>query len=357
MSGGGSVGSADSRFERRGTVNTSSYRDLSGGHADRFMSGINALKPGAANAGVDSMLSRRMQAKESDSPYRPELCNVIRSNMPGVASPGQGALQTQANRDVYSNEYADKTFDRYSNELQSALSGARSGPQATRGGTAAQGFMMSEVANDMGRNREDMLVRNRQADAGIGQQAAGQLQQSRSAMDGSAMQGIGLSQQNLFSLLGNQLSSAGMATDRVQGHNSVVPTFASLATPMIGTESNNLEGKGGQSSSSMGGGFNLCCFIMMEAYNGDMPWYVRACRDKFAPESTRRRNGYIRMSRWLVPAMRTSGSVRKLTGHLLIQPLTRWGAWHMSMRSEVSLMDRVLKNAWFGIWSLIGNKN
>lgn len=355
MSAGGSSGSADSTFERTGTVETRSYRNLGEAHRDRFRDLIGVLRPQRGADNVDPMLSHVMTLHRNDIPMRDELRRVIYSNLPSnPVLGGNTSLGRQAAVDPFSDGYANNTFNRYQYDVGNALAAQRSGPAATMGGTAAQGFMMSDLMDRMSMNREQVLAANRGQDAQISQGASQVMGGIRNSMDQAALAGIGLSSQDFSRLMSTKMGAAGLTNDRLNLYGQVVPTFASLATPMIGEEINNLAGRGAQTSSSFGGGVNLCCFIFMEAYHGKMPWYVRACRDEFAPESSRRRNGYIRMSKWLVPLMRVNGFSRKVTNRLLIQPLTRWGAWHMSCREKVSLVDRLAKNFWFGFWTLTG---
>ena len=355
MSAGGSSSGGDTRFERYGTASTTSFRDLTPKQTGLFDQGFAATTPGAANASVDGMLANRINAHTDSRPYRGELCNIIRSNLPNQASPAEKAMTTQATRDISSNNYEANTFNRYADEVQRAMGQARSGPAMTRGGTAAQGFAQAQAVNDLSLNREQVLTQNRNADAAISQGAAGTLAQNRHMMNADATQAAGTGQQGYAQFLQNSMSAAGLASERTKMFNDLVPTFATLGSRMLGSESNNLYGRGAQTATSMGGALNLCCWIFMEAYNGEMPKHVRECRDEFAPENSARRIGYIKMSRWLVPAMRTSAKVRTLVNHLLIQPLTRWGGHYKGVRpGSPSLVDSLAKHFWFKTWELYG---
>ncbi len=108
--------------------------------------------------------------------------------------------------------------------------------------------------------------------------------------------------------------------------------------------------------SSLMGAMGACCFIFMEAYRGEMPLHVRECRDEFAPENTARRKGYIRMSKWLVPAMRVSPIVRFLVWHLMVNPMTLWGGFHKNVEgfSKYAFL-RPVKDFWFNVWEAIGD--
>lgn len=102
----------------------------------------------------------------------------------------------------------------------------------------------------------------------------------------------------------------------------------------------------------------MCCFIFMEAYNGSMPWFVRDCRDEFAPESSARRRGYIKMASWLVPLMQRYKTVRKTVNGLMINPLTRWGGYYKKVKGyRTGFIYKPFVRAWFWIWEKTGNKN
>ncbi len=355
MSAGGSQSSGDTRFERKGTALTSNFRELTPEHNSLFRRALSASAPGQANASVDQMLASRINSQVGSRPYAPEICSVIRSNLPNQPAPGEAMLKNTISQDPYSDTYAQNTFDRYAQDVQNSMSAARSGPQMTRGGTAAQGFAQAQVANDMGLNREQVVQDQRNRAITQGQQAAALLSGNRHTMNADAIAGAQQGQSGFYSYLQNMLGNAGLASERSKMFNDLVPAFATLGSKNIGTEQNDLFGRGSQTSSSFGASMNLCCFIFMEAYNGQMPWYVRACRDEFAPESSARRVGYIRMSRWLVPAMRVNGFTRKLVNHLLIQPLSRWGACYKGASvGWPSWTDTLAKNFWFKFWELTG---
>ena len=106
--------------------------------------------------------------------------------------------------------------------------------------------------------------------------------------------------------------------------------------------------------SGLGSGIGgMCCFIFLEAYNGELPWFVRYCRDKFyTPEM---RNGYVAMARVLVPAMRRSRLARWIVNATMIKPLTKWGGWHCGVPGFAhGRKYGVIKSAWFKCWTLMG---
>jgi hypothetical protein len=127
-------------------------------------------------------------------------------------------------------------------------------------------------------------------------------------------------------------------------------------TGFTGTASSG--GGSGGGGGGMGGIMSMlggCCFIFMEAYCGEMPWWVRECRDEFAPESTARRHGYIRMARWLVPQMRENIFTRLLVWFLMIKPLTIWGGWYKKVSGyERGWLCLPFVSFWFRVWEWMG---
>lgn len=86
-------------------------------------------------------------------------------------------------------------------------------------------------------------------------------------------------------------------------------------------------GAAGAAGASAGGAGMAAsmCFIFAEANNGILPWYVvefRKCLD-----TKTRRIGYFRMSRWLVPLMRTSPLLKKLLIAIMTRPMSAFAAW------------------------------
>ncbi len=353
MSAGGTSSSGDSRFSREGTVNTNSWRELTTSQDNQFQQSLASLSPKDSAMNVDPLLSQQMTREWGDVPYSDAICKLIGANMPGVPVPGQASLTSQSNVDPYSQEYANNTYGRYANEVERLMATAKSGPQMTRGGTAAQGFAMSDAMNQASLNREDVLSQHRQADASISQGAANQLAQARQNQHATALSGVNTGWGGYYNLLNNQNQSAQITNDRSRSYNDLLTGYTGLSSVMKGNEINNLSGRGAQSSSSMGASMNLCCFIFLESYNGKLPITVRKYRDEFAPENTERRKGYIRMSKWLVPAMRMSKLARKLTNFFMVKPLTHYANWYYGI-NPVGWVFAPVKSFWFTIWNLTG---
>lgn len=94
---------------------------------------------------------------------------------------------------------------------------------------------------------------------------------------------------------------------------------------------------------------SICCFIFMEAYNGKLPWYVRAARDLHYEKEPGLAIGYRKMATWLVPLMQKSKVTRWLVNVLMIKPLTAHGAWLFNL-NRYGFLATPIKSFWFAVW-------
>jgi len=304
---------------------------------------------------VQSHVSDTLNRTQGDQPYGDQLSQVINANMPGAGTPGATSLSDQAGVNPYSNEYRDNTFDKFNVDLGNSLSQV-SGPMATRGGTAAQGFMGQEVMSNAGLQREDLVARNRASDAQIQQGASSALHGMQSRDTSEALQGIGMGQQDWGQLVQNQNQAAGIGNQNMNAFSDLIQNYTNLGSVVHGSEENDLTGRGSQSSSSQAANISACCFIFLESYNGVLPWWVRECRDEMAPEDTRRRQGYVAMANKLVPWMRKSRAVTWLVNKFMVAPITKWGGYYKKVDGyEKCWVYKPAVTFWFKVWKTIGN--
>lgn len=94
-----------------------------------------------------------------------------------------------------------------------------------------------------------------------------------------------------------------------------------------------------------------CCWIFLAAHGGELPWYVRHCRNVLGTSETRR--GYKRMSRWLVPAMKRSGALRWIVRTVMTEPITMYGGYLCGVNRD-GWVFRPVKRFWFAIWNKLG---
>lgn len=98
---------------------------------------------------------------------------------------------------------------------------------------------------------------------------------------------------------------------------------------------------------------NLCCWIFLESYYGNMPWWVRRCRDAFyTPE---RRQGYKLMAKYLVPLMRKYAFIRMLVNDIIVGPLTIYGGYLYRVEGyEDGRRYEGYTKFWFKTWEILG---
>lgn len=96
-----------------------------------------------------------------------------------------------------------------------------------------------------------------------------------------------------------------------------------------------------------------CCWTFAEAYYGwnNIPDEVRVLRD--LEYSLQKREGYRRMSRWLVPLMQKSFVARELTNWFLIKPITSY-AKHYVHGEGYGWIFKPVKDLYFAIWEDLG---
>jgi hypothetical protein len=105
-----------------------------------------------------------------------------------------------------------------------------------------------------------------------------------------------------------------------------------------------------QSSSSAKGG---CCFIFLEAYDGRLPWVVRAYRDQHM--TSRNRRGYYRLADKLVPLMRKSKIVKHLVRFLMTKPMTFYGKYFYKL-NPWGVLAAPITAFWLCVFDLMGRK-
>ena len=105
---------------------------------------------------------------------------------------------------------------------------------------------------------------------------------------------------------------------------------------------------------AMSGIGSMCCFIFLEAYNGQLPESVRLCRDVHYQRHPQLSVGYKRTARWLVPMMRKSRVVTWLVNLTMVKPITRYGEWLVGNQETVRSSDRLIRNSWFKFWNWYG---
>ncbi len=284
------------------------------------------MSGGVSGGSGSTAYSRQGGAQQSsqlalDSAFR----SLLQTNATKASAIPTDGFDYQKSQMVSPTSYEANTQDLYENRLLRGLAMAKTGSDAVnapiaRGSAQATTGVMEQFARERGSE-----VRQQQTiDRGMGNNAA------KDYNDG-------------------QNSQQSVSTN-------ALAALASLLYPRTGSNTEDFHGQGVQSSTAYTVG-SPCCFIFLEAYHGTLPWWVRACRDQHAPESASRRRGYIRVSKWLVPAMRVSKLARTLVWWLLVKPLTLAGGWKKNVPGyENYFYLAPVAYAWFAVWSLLGAK-
>jgi hypothetical protein len=124
---------------------------------------------------------------------------------------------------------------------------------------------------------------------------------------------------------------------------------AAAAQPYQGTTTKGQ----GSSAGTQGQAGITCCFILLEGLNGELPWYVRHYRDIYHNIMPDTAKGYVRLSRWLVPAMRTWTWARTLVNATLVKPAVAIGAG-MAGEGPVRWWHRPVRGFWLNIFATLG---
>lgn len=352
--GGGQSGQSSTAFSRHGGSNVKVERALPAYLSSLITNNASEAAIGQDVAGQqNNFLSGLLTRDNTAMPGINEIGSVRTMNPDQFT--GVEALTAQANRNPYNDTYAQETQRRFDDAVRQAIAASETGAERVRGGQGHQALASGEATEKAGLDRFHEVSQQQRLDADVQQRAAAiwnQIAQGRMGMKVGAqqqwaaqyLQGVG------------QGMDAARAVDQRRGINAANLGMASEVQGTRNTSTTeDLDGQGTQNSeqSGWGAGFS-CCWIFLEAYDGQLPWFVRRARDMFCTE--RRRGGYNRMAKWLVPKMHSYASVRELVRWTMTKPLAAWGAWYYGekpVRSPARFLKPIVW-AWFKTWDLIG---
>ena len=350
---GGSSSSGSSKFSRQGTTTQAKEYSL----ANELSS---LIEDNYKTSAVDS------NASGIESGTLNTLIGQDTANVPGLSMlqsfmgmdpadfKGLSALLQMSQRNPYSGDYEAGIGELYDRQFATARANAQSGPMNVRGGTARQGFELGEIGAQQGMNKFREIRGQQDREAGVVQQAV----QTMNAIEGMRRgTSVNAQQANMAGELGRK-NSVGGAIGLLSDKRKTNAGSVSLASEMLGkpkqTTNDRLQGQGSQvgQASNWGAGLS-CCFIFLQALNGQLPDYVRAGREKYNTQN--RRNGYVWMARWLVPMMQRSGLVTSLVNSFMIKPFLIVGKWEFGGRGLgfAPLLGPVCW-MWFYTWSILG---
>lgn len=243
---------------------------------------------------------------------------------------------------------------------------AKSGAAAALLQGGAQGLGLSQGATGQALNAQGMGLSNVTA---TDQFQAGLSESSKQA---GAQLGLGYAGLNLQGYLGkmaNQLGYAQLAQNQSQFESSMSmskeqfeKTFG-LSKDQFELQQRQIQQqqqaeKGRQIAQLIGGGVGMigmgCCFIFLEAYDGDLPPEVRRYRDEHL--TPRNRRGYYKLAEVLVPLMRKYPVARHLVRLLMTAPLASYARWHYGVEGAwAGRLFSPIKAFWLGLFDYLGD--
>jgi hypothetical protein len=266
---------------------------------------------------------------------------------------GFSTLTSIARRNPYDSTFENDTEDAYRQRASDAMAQVQSGPDAVRGGAARSGIAQGVMADRLAQGRGQEVRQAQMQDVLSVTDAA----KSAGALETSRARTISEGALGLTALGAGTDSRALDAARAVDTNKMYNMNMLQLASALQGTatdrQQDNFSGRGDQNNWQAG---VSCCFIFLQALNGRLPWYIELARMQFWTRS--RREGYVWMSRWLVPAMRRHSSVQWLTNAVIVKPFLAYGAWlygDASAKRMSALLAPYCK-MWFNVWSWIGRR-
>lgn len=302
-----------------------------------------------------SFLTSLLQRDQSQVPQSGALQGFINRSPSEYSWYSNLVNLTQKN--PYSTDYETDTQGAYTNRLNNTLATLDS--NTVRSGTNHQALVKGQAIADANRMRSEDLAKQRSVDAGIVTNAGQVLSALQQFIGQQALTAQGQLQQGGQANTQQGLEAGNQRTQR--GGASMLGLGQSARMQGTQTEAmrSDLSGQGTQNQSNLNWGANSgvsCCFIFLEALNGELPPYVRRGRDEFVRPRTR--SGYTRMSTWLVPAMRRFSAVRHAVNVLMIKPIMFFGAWHYKVPNETGRrfgwLCRPVFAGWRAVWHLLG---
>lgn len=303
---------------------------------------------------------------DSEVSFLQGLFTLVQSAIPGlsVLSQNQGinpttfggssTLSSIAGQNPYSTDWENQTQGAYERTFDIARAKAASGPENVRGGQARAAYELSDTNTAASLNRFREVNDQQRATSGVVTDAIRTAQAIENARRGTAMtaQAQEVNSGNAWRSQG--LQASGQLTPlRANSLGQMTMASEFLSSPKLVT-SDNLSGKGNQSHFNWGAGTGIqCCWIFIAATGGNLPWWVRYCRNHLGNDTTRR--GYRRMARWLVPLMERWTLVRLAVEALITYPITCYGGYLVHEPGyENGFVFRPVKRLWFYIWNKLG---
>lgn len=354
---GGGSDKSTTGFRRVGQTGTNRSRGvpswLTGAMRNNILSSSVSDTIGAKE---DSFLSGLLSQDYAQPPSRATLDSLL--SVSPTDYTGGTAVRSIAGTDPFSSTYADNISSFFKNVFDEAAAAGQSGPEAVRGGTAHGAMARGQVLEKAALNKFGAITGLQMQQQDRTMNAA----QLANAIESARRGGLMGAQNQLGTqwIEGQRTGARGselLNMKRRVGSDSIT-SLSDLIAPTQNTTTDNLAGSGTQESSHFGWNAGLnCCFILLEALNGELPWYVRRGRDIFCEPV--RVSGYKRMASWLVPQMQKRKWVKALVNKVMVKPFLIHGAWYFNAEGNNPLLGRLMQPicaGWFKVWSALGRR-
>ena len=348
-------GEVDTSFQRfGGTDSTGGFTNLPAELTALINNSAGASAPGAGLTNQSSNFLSGLLGRSGAATPGASTLNANMSIDPTNFA-GSSRLSSIATRDPYSSAFEDATQSAYEQRAADAMAQSTTGQEAVRGGQSRAGIGQGVLADRLAQGRGQEVRQAQLQDAGIVQMASNlfnQIEQARRGVQLGAQQqlgtqAIGRDQQGL--------GASNVVTDMHGTHGNMLFNSGRLLGEQFNNVFENLTGKGHQASSQRSF-LPGCCFIFLQALNGELPWYIdQARRDYYTP---RRKRGYKWMSKWLVPLMEDHAWVQSLVNTVIIKPFLSYGRWKYSVlrfeADEFGFLWWPYCWLWLTLWGAIG---
>lgn len=350
--GGGSSGGGDSAYSRQGTGVRETSRTVPQYISDLITQNVNGSAPDPTLvAKQNATFTNIMDKQDTSIPGYSNFMSV--ANQSATDYPGRSTLATSAARDPFSSTFENATVDSFKQRAADAMAQVATGPDAVRGGASRTGIAQGVLAQRLAQERGYEVRGAQQQDAAMQSDAIKTMNNVELAKTGQSVNAAS-TLAGLSGGLDMLKLQAGKAIDVSKLNNM---GLLQLAAGLQGTEksvqTDDFTGQGNQSSSEMHGGIS-CCFIFLEALNGELPWYIDRARREYRTGS--RRTGYVWMSEWLVPIMQRSARCKRFVNWGLIRPFLKYGACLYKDKTAriTGWLYAPYCHAWLNLWGLLG---
>jgi hypothetical protein len=272
--------------------------------------------------------------------------------LPGTDYEGGPALRAIAGVNPYSDTFMDGFERFFDSAFDEAAAAGATGPDAVHGGAHRGEFFKADMLEKAALNKTRELTGLQQSQAQTttaAATAANALEAQRHAQANAAQDQY---QKQLLGETAERLNAVEQLAKNRTVSGEMLAMVSNLLGTKVGEVKEDLVGEGVQNSTNhnWGAGVN-CCFILTEAINGPLPWFVRRGRDQMC--TPQRKVGYARMAARLIPLMRRNRAVMFMVNLVMVKPFLACGQWYYTGKGRGWIV-RPICEAWFRIWDKIG---